>query len=363
VAKLTHSSSKGSSLLDISSEKNDQYLTTNNLSHLEVDTAYSDNKYAPIATVLKLSVDNVSVLDCLKQGDITFFTYLTDDNDLIQTWYDNLKQAYDSREKKSYFLNKQTYFPVGTNQYHLLLPLTSSSLVQAIHLEHQKYFDDEAAEARTQRSKGLYCQQEVRYYPNKAYLHVTGSNHSNASSLNGQRGGRIALFAAMPPQWDATPPSVINKESIFDAQLAYELRDEIMELQKYLLLLKNKALSVTEPKRNAAVMRKLQTIKEALFDYVESIKHNQYEPNWTMQSELKGIEQQLLFEPYRTDELAANAKMEGEWLKQLSQGYGRWLNKQLSTKQLHLTTIHEGFWSRDFFSSLREYIAISEVTA
>ena len=123
VAKLTHSSSKGSSILDATVEKNDSYLTTNRLRNLEIDTASSNAASLPIADILKLTVNGVSVLDCLKKGDNALFEKITDDDDLASKWCNQLKQSYDSAEKKSYFLSKQIYFPTRDGEYHLLMPL------------------------------------------------------------------------------------------------------------------------------------------------------------------------------------------------------------------------------------------------
>ncbi|MFT6779486.1 MAG: CRISPR-associated protein Csy1 [Paraglaciecola sp.] len=361
VAKLTHSSSKGTSILDVTTDRKNQYLTTNTLTEPAIDTASSNAASLPIADVLKLSVDGVSVLDYLKQDDTEIFQHVTDDHELIELWCSQLKQAYDSTQKQSYFLSKQTYFPIGDGQYHLLLPLTSSSLVHALHLEHKKYWDEEQELARKRKSDKKYSSIVTRTYPNKAYLHITGSNHSNASSLNGQRGGRMALLAATPPQWSSRLPSYINKNDIFDKKLSYELDDEVNELKKYLQLIQNKQLSVSEPKRNAAVIRKLQAISEHFFEYIQQVNNVEDNNGWTIDSHLH-IEQQLLFEPRRDDDIAKATKTNHEWQRTLSLSYGRWLNKQLKQRsKLLLTLIHESLWSEHFRNDLREFIATQEV--
>jgi CRISPR-associated protein Csy1 len=241
------------------------------------------------------------------------------------------------------------------------LPLTSSSLVHAIHLEHKKYWDEEQELARKKKSDKKYSAIVTRTYPNKAYLHVTGSNHSNASSLNGQRGGRMALLAATPPQWSSRLPSYTNKVDIFDKKLSYELSDEINELKKYLRLIQNKQLSASEPIRNAAVIRKLQAISEHLFEYIQQVNNCEGNHGWTIDSHLP-IEQQLLFEPRRDDASAQATKANHEWQRTLSLIYGRWLNKQLKQKnKLLLTLVHEALWSEHFQNELREFVATQEV--
>jgi CRISPR-associated protein Csy1 len=362
VGKLTHSSSKSSSILDTSTEKDNRYLTTNSLADLEVDTASSNAASLPIADILKLSVNGVSVLDCLKIGDHSLFKKITDDDAVVDEWCNQLKQSYDSAKKQSYFLSKQTYFPIQDRQYHLLMPLTSSSLVHALHLEHKKRWDEAQVSARSQRSNKKYSATVTCTYPSKAYLHVTGSNHPNASSLNGKRGGRISLLPAMPPQWNSRISSYANKASIFDKTLAFELKEEINDLRNFLLLLKNKSLSISEPKRNATVMNKLQAISSQFFNYMETINANEASEGWTVNGKLP-LEQQLAFEPWREDEAVKVLKISKLWQESFSQTYGRWLNQQLSGKgKLKTSAIQAALWADCFLLELREMVATQEVT-
>lgn len=361
VGKLTHSSSKSSSILDATVEKNDRYLATNQLGNVEIDTASSNAASLPIADILKLAVNGVSVLDCLKRDENTLFKKITDDDTVVDEWCNQLKQSYDSAQKQSYFLSKQTYFPIQGRQYHLLMPLTSSSLVHALYHEHKKYWDEEQESARSQRSNKKYSATVTCAYPNKAYLHVTGSNHSNASLLNGKRAGRLTLLPAMPPRWKSRISSHVNKTSIFDKTLAFELKEEINDLRSYLLLIKNKSFSISEPKRNAAVMNKLQAISSQFFNYLETINANEANEGWTVNSKLPS-EQQLAFEPRREDKAAKTLKVNKTWKKTLSQSYGRWLNQQLSQKgKIKLTTIHAALWADCFLLELREMVATQEI--
>ncbi|WP_445777286.1 type I-F CRISPR-associated protein Csy1 [Shewanella sp.] len=361
VGKLTHSSSKSSSILDATTDIDNRYLSTNTLGSISIDTASSNAASLPVADVLSLSVSGVSLLDRLKEGDSSFFRIFTDNQNVIESWFSQLKQAFDSSCKQSYFLAKQIYFPISENSYHLLLPLTSSSLAHELHLEHKKRWDEPYKTAFEQRSNKKYSAQIVSTYPNKANLHVTGSNHSNASSLNGKRSGRISLMAALPPQWNTKLPSYIDQNSVFSRSLAYELRDEISELSSYLHLLKNKELSVSEPKRNAVILAKLRAINSQLFNYIEAINDSESDSGWTLTSKLD-IEYQLLFEPSRDDDAALALKKNTDWQNKISQDFGRWLNQQLNkNKQLKLKPIQAALWADCFLLDLKESIAVKEV--
>lgn len=364
VGKLTHSSSKSSSILDTSTEQDDHYLTTNRLASIDIDTASSNAASLPIADILKLTVNGVSVLDCLKMGYRSLFKKITADDAVVDEWCYQLKQSYDSTQKQSYFLSKQIYFPTHDRQYHLLMPLTSSSLVHALHFEHKKYWGDAQKNARSQEDNKKYSSTTVIKYPSKAILNITSNlkAHSNVSPLNKERQGKVYLLSAMPPQWKSRISSYAKKTSIFDKTLAFELKEEINDLRNYLLLIKNKSLSISEPKRNAAVMKKLQTISSQFFNYLESINANETSEGWSMGSKLPP-EEQLAFEPWRVDEVAKALKINNLWQKTLSQNYGRWLNRQLSQKtKLKPTEIHATLWADCFLLELREMAAIQEVT-
>ncbi|WP_412486799.1 type I-F CRISPR-associated protein Csy1 [Shewanella chilikensis] len=362
VAKLTHSSSKGSSILDSTKSEKYGYLTTNKLIEIEVDTASSNAASLPIADILKIEYEGVSVLDCVKAGDTSLFDAFTDDKTQIENWVVELKQAYDSDAKRSYFLSKQVYFPLDDGRYHLLLPLTSSSLAQAIHDEQRRYFNDEQTQARAQKKEQKYSAVTIVSYSNKARLNVTASNHSNASALNGKRGGKLTLFSAQPPKWQVTTRNYKdqNESALFKA-LAYELKQPIAELNTYLTLLKKKDLSDSQPTRAAAITRKVQAISHGLFDYIMLINANE-QHGWTQTSNLPLL-YQLLFEPYRDDNLAKAEKVSKEWQSVISKAFGCWLNKRLDKKLLQLNTLHSELWTRLFAQELREFVALQEVSS
>ena len=363
IAKLTHSSSKGSSIdlryFESCRRYSDFYLCTDVRS--PVDTAYPDNKYSSISQLYNTQVDGQFIGDLLRDDGEYFLSDLTDDQELLSLWVSSFSNKIKDEKKQSYFLSKQVYFPVGEKKYHLLMPLVSSSLVHAIHLEHKNRWEEPLNSAVELQGKKMYSPTPVIRYPNKAYLHVTGSNHSNASSLNGKRGGRIPLMSALPPQWTSRVPSYIDQSSIFTKTLAFELKEEVTELANYLLLLKNKELSISEPKRNAAVLSKFRAINSQFFNYLENINESENDDGWTVACKLP-IEQQLLFESWREDEPAQACKINNDWLDMLSRDFGRWLNQQLNkNKNLKLTPIHAALWADCFLIDLKEVIAVKEV--
>lgn len=364
VAKLTHSSSKGSSIdsryFTSCHKFSDRYVATPEQPK-SLDTAYPDNKYSSISQLYNLSVNGVLMGDLLRENGADFLCHMTNDPELLNYWVEALSKKIFDKNKKSDFLSKQIYFPVGGLDYHLLMPLTSSSLAHELHLEHKKRWDDPIIKSAFElRDKGKYTSTVVSRYPNKAVLHVTGSNHSNASSLNGTRGGRLTLMSALPPIWNTKLPSYKDEDSLFSRPLAFALKEEIYELANYLLLLKNKQLSDSEPKRNGAIFKKIRAVCAQLFNYIDTVNDAESEMGWSITSKLD-IEYQLLFEPWRNDEAAIIQKINNDWQSRIAKDFGRWLNLQMNkNKQLKLTPVQAILWADCFQAELREYVAIKE---
>lgn len=364
ISKLTHSSSKGSSIdlryFSSCNKLSDCYLTTQPQPKL-LDVAYPDNKYSSISQLYSITVDGKLIGDLLRENGADFLCHLTNDAGLLNYWVELFSKKIIDKNKQSYFLSKQIYFPVGQCEYHLLMPLNSSALAHDLHLEHKKRWDEPYKTAFEQRGKGKYSETIVPLYPNKAVLHVTGSNHSNASSLNGKRGGRLYLMPALPPMWNSRLSSYKDKQSLFSKLLAFELSDEIKELSNYLLLLKNKQLSDSEPKRNAAISKKLRAISSQLFNYIDSVNDAEGHRGWSIDSKLD-IEYQLLFEPWRDDDAAKAHKINDDWQSQIAKNFGRWLNQQMNKNQkLKLTPIQAALWAEFFLFDLKRFVAVKEV--
>lgn len=364
VAKLTHSSSQGSSVdlryFSSCNKYSGCYLTTPEQPKL-LDTAYPDNKYSSISQLYNLAVDGVLIGDLLRDNGTVCLSHLTNNSKLLNGWVDKFLQKITDKKKQSCFLSKQVYYPVKQGNYHLLMPLNSSSLAHDLHSEHKKRWDEPYKTAFAQRDNRKYSQTIVPRYLNKAVLHVTGSNHSNVSSLNGKRGGCLTLMSALPPQWNTKLPSYVEKDSLFSKQLAFELKEEVKELSNYLLLLKNKQLSDSEPMRNAAILRKLRAINAQFFNYIDCVNDAEPAMGWSVGCKLS-IEYQLLFEPWRDDEAASACKKNNDWQSKIAKDFGRWLNQQLNkNKRLKLTPIQAALWADCFLIQLKEFFAIKEV--
>jgi len=358
VGKLTHSSSKSSSVYDETTSINTAYLTTNTLNDLLVDTATANAASAPAGEILTLQINGKSLLEFLKENDRVVFEPLSESQEEIDNWMVCFKQAYDNEQKNSHFLAKQIYFPVDDENYHLLMPLVSSSMAHALFVRFKGFFNDENTAIREQKNKNKFHEELAISYPNQATLNVTGSNHSNASSLNGKRGGRIALLSSKPPEWQSKQQLPLSQDNLFNKQLHFKLNDEIKVLQKLLLIIKSKEVGINKSSMHKAVVLAVNEIADRLFDEVVKINLLSDEKGWTQKSCFP-LSQQLLLEPCRGDEVAITVKT--QWQAELAEDFSYWLNKQLQHKKLDLTPIQQALWREIFRPQLRAFIAIQEV--
>ncbi|MBC8211510.1 MAG: type I-F CRISPR-associated protein Csy1 [Gammaproteobacteria bacterium] len=361
VAKLTHSSSKGSSIFDKTTSSNHAYLTTNMLKWLETDTATANAASAPAGEILTLQINDKSLLDYVKEDDRTAFEHLTDNKEYIENWISCFKQAYDSDHKTSHFLSKQVYYPIENQQYHLLLPLVSSTMAHALFLKFRELSNEGHKSIREQKSKKKFDEKIATSYSNKATLTLTRSvkAHSNISSLNKDRFGELTLLPCSPPKWQSNEKLSLNQTNLFNRQLSFKLKDEVKDLQRLLLVIKSKGIGSKKPEMHQAIVGYVSDIAQAFF--VEIIKFSllNNEKGWTQKSSLT-LPQQLLLEPGRDDEEAIQERNKKQWLSEVSDDFAEWLNRQLKHKQLNLTLTQQRLWKDVFSPQLREFIATQE---
>jgi len=359
VAKLTHSSSQSSSIdlrfYDRDHENNTPYLITEVNDKVIMDLAYTDNALSSIAKFYNIFVCGYFVGDLLRSDGTQYLSCFSSEKK-VSEWVVGFRESIRDKNKSSSFLSKQVYFPIDEENYHLLMPLVSSSMAHKLFTEFK--FSEEKKLIFEQKNKNKFHKELAVSYPNRATLNVTGSNHSNASSLNGKRGGRLALLSSKPPEWKNKQQLPLSQESLFNKPLNFKFSDEIKALQNLLLIIKSKQVSINKPSMHKAVVLAVNEIADRLFDEIVSINLLSDEKGWTQRSAFP-LSQQLLIEPYRDDEAAIKAK--SHWQAELAEDFSYWLNKQLQHKKLDLTTIQEALWREIFKPQLRAFVSIQEV--
>ena len=357
IAKLTHSSNKGTCFYDDINYLDNKYLTTSQIKNIIVDASYENALYAPIASLLLVKNDEKYLYKMIIDGDFSAFSKLSKDNNQLNNWIENLKQAFNKDLKSSDSLSKQFYFPVKGKNYHLLSLLMSSSLMQALFEKVNKKSD------YTLEIKEKYSTNELISYPCKAILSLTKSSHQNSSMLNGRRNGRLFLFSSQPPAWQSKLKPPISKKSMFDNyHYSTNTLDNIKYLVEFLTHNEDIDLSIRSPKKQEWLEKWTASIIDDFLFFVGNI-HN-LTPDWSTKKGVKlKIEHQYLLDPYREDkEFQANRK-DSDWQTVVVSDFSTWLNNQLKNKDKKFTSQKEysRTWKKVMKKELREYNQIIEV--
>lgn len=361
VVKLTNSSiSKASNVYDKTESTNLRYLTTSSIHKPHIDGAYNNAADAPITSLLKLEQDGVTLADFIAQQNSDPFSEFSNDSEQMQSWVNGLKNAMEAVNKSSHYLAKQIYHPVSKTDYHLLLPVISSSVAQLIFERLKRYSYDTQKKEIDKRNKKLYSADTIVNFNKKSVIKVTASNHQNVSSLNGKRGGRLSLFSCSPPLWRVNPKPPLKLKNLFYGQLRYSSRKDILVLQNFLLLLKKQRLNSKDPKLHAHLISLLDSIIESVFGFVSSMQNLSEMTGWTAQSKLK-LSHQLLLDPFREEESFQQQRIQKDWQSEISSDFAVWLNKQLEHKRLTLSLAQESFWKKIMQQRLREFLAFREM--
>lgn len=361
VAKLTHSSIKGGSSVYFDKDESPCYLTTTSLEDKSIDISQTNNLYAPIGILLKLEFNGHNLADKLSIGDVSNFEDFAKDQIQLEKWRNGFLSCFSDKKPSSHSLAKQIYYPVDEN-YHLLSPLASSSLDQAIFDLFR--YSDKNQEIWAQRKQNKYHCEHIVTYPNKAFLKVTSGDktskaHMNVSPLNQIRVGKRYLFPSTPPSWKSQlkPPS--TQESLFDGEFNHRAWQSVKQLKKYLLDIRNQnsTKEIRDHVKNCA-----DEIIGILFNYVSEIQNLPNQSGWSQRNTKLKESHQLWLEPYRQDDSFQQKRQSGDWQAQVSKDFGSWLNHQLKHDKLSFSKIEADTWAKFLLKRLREFERDLEVT-
>ncbi len=361
VVKLTHSKIDTPSFYDgITDKKNDQ-LTTSSLKNKIVDGAVAGNQFAPIFQFLELELDGKKLASEFMDINNTVLQDFSESEEKLKEWSRNFNKSLATCQISAHPLLKQIYFPIGGKSYHLLCNVKSSSIAQTIF---ENMFKNNEESAKKLRKKDKYSNVSVSWFTQKSKISVTASNHSNASQLNGKRGGKINLFSTQSPTWQSKLKPPINKESMFDTyHYSSNTNDDIKYLVEFLLRYENIDLSIRDPERQKWLEKWATSIVDDFLFFVGNI--NNLASGWSAEKGVKlKIEHQYLLDPCRKDkEFQANRK-DSDWQAVVVNDFSIWLNKQLKNKNEKFTPQEEysRTWKKIMEQELREYNQIIEVS-
>lgn len=356
VSKLTHSKIDSPSIYDQISATKTEYISTSALTVKAIDGAVAGNQFAPIFQLLELECNGIKLAAELSNPKSDALKVFSEENEYLE-WNKGFGKALVSGSLASHLLAKQVYFPLNqsdSEQYHLLCNVTSSSMAQAIF---EELFSDEAKKTQKSFQSGKFAESENRYFPRKGKLGVTASNHSNASQLNGSRGGKLYLFSSAPPTWQAQAKPPIYKTSFFDFQLHHFVsKSDIDYLRDFLVRFDKIDISIKHPDRKKWIDVWVGSIVDDVLAYAATIQN--MGSGWTATDGIRlKRDHQLFLDSYREDEVFQTERKANDWQASVCADFARWLNKTLAGKEKLFSPQqeHTRMWIALIENPLREY--------
>jgi CRISPR-associated protein Csy1 len=350
--KFTHTEAKGSSvyLKSLPSESNN-YLHSATLLTSQVDVV-GNAAALDVAGLLKLTDNNQAVYQLLANHDLVAFQPFAQDDNQLEQWGSGFSEVFSLFSPSSHKYAKQAYFPV-VESYHLLAPLFSSSLMQALHERiMENRFSEHNKHIRSQKRNGLYCAFPSVDYPDLALQSFGGTKPQNVSQLNSARAGRAQLLPSSPPKWQR---QFNLPKSSFSFWLAYSRRASkvLREMVKF--------LKRVDDCNNITIREQRKDFTEQAIDIFllqsTQIREAKDKAGWSEQTDMAKFEQCWL-DPYRQDEDFQQEKQSGDWVTGLADRYARRLNEQLRYYGLNVAAAEHQTWLKQVKQSMVDDIRI-----
>ncbi len=328
--KAIHPGAKGTNLLVTPAELPAHGLVGSHCLGAEFKSDVVGNAAAlDVYKFLSLVVGGASLLEFMLTGDADVKAALSDDPGQAQAWINSFRSLTLPRGPlSSHTLAKQLYWLTGADPsddtgYHLLAPLFPTSLAHRVYQTiNADRFSEASKSTRQARRNDEWADDVIHDYPNMAVQKLGGTKPQNISQLNSERRGENYLLASLPPRWKTTSlRPLLNTDSMFQT---FERRPATKEGAKAL-----RALLQSDPAANAQTRRRREALVSELVGEL-----------MVFQAELR-----TLLSGWSDSPTCRLSVVERRWLDpdaehskdappadtiaQISQGFGRWLNRQL----------------------------------
>lgn len=345
--KFTHSDAKGSSVYIADSKQAWPYLCTATLQAPAIDVV-GNAAALDVAGLLQLAVGGVTLANQLAQDDVSSLQPFAADEAQLAGWLQGFKLALSAKELRSHALAKQLYFPVVRNSYHLISPLFSSALAQALHerISTSRYSDAVKAVRKLKREE-KFSEQSTVDYLDVAVQTYGGTKPQNISLLNSGRRGQAFLLSCRPPVWDkkAKPPA--DKKDAFWREYSWRTRRISRVFKEYLLSIKE--LDSTKPRRDRRAAF-VDDLIESLLQFAAEIQQLGEQEEfrcWSALSQLSKAEQ-LWLDPWRgqwDDAFKADYAAK-DWQSDVANQFASWLSFKLMDDKLLMKDEEHKVWSK-----------------
>lgn len=341
--KYTHSDAKGTSLLATAyaTDSTDQPLVTTAAIAKPAVDAVGNAAALDVAGLLQLRDESGhSLLAHIADKRSEPLQPLAASDTQLQAWLQGFAKALSAAELSSHTLAKQVYFPVGDDSYHLLGPLFSSAMAQAIHdTVMDTRFSDPARAARAARKNGKYHPRPIVDFPQLAVQNFGGTKPQNISQLNTGRRGQAFLLCASPPKWRRypSPPSSLTA---FMRRFEQASGSTVRFLAAYL------KQRVNAPSTLAIRAFRARIVDELIdnLQYQAALVHSR--KDWAGWSDTVTLSPALKcwLDPHNPNEELQRLRNANDWPHEVGQLFAGWLNRKLRKGGLNVADGEHREW-------------------
>ncbi|MFZ3389474.1 type I-F CRISPR-associated protein Csy1 [Buttiauxella gaviniae] len=340
-AKYTHGYSECSSFFTETTDC-EGYFSSSTFKDFIVDID-GNSAVLDVGKLLQTEVGGDSLLACLKRKDHSALAELAENEQQLAGWVEGFSRALTTKDPASHKLAKQVYFPVADG-YHLLNPLFSSSLAQALHQRMVALrFSEESKEIWKASRERKWHSQPLVIFPKTAVMNFGGANSQNISALNRSRDGRMWLLASVPPQWEQQSNPPYGSKTLF-GQGPFER--STLDIRRRLIALLTKTSDTKNHHIRRARDRYIDEIIDVLFSLAADIQREEWSA-WT-QSEKCQLKshQQLWLDPWRAkiDEVFCLEREKDDWQDAVADDFALWLNSHLRRAELSVGKTEQREW-------------------
>jgi len=332
---------------------NSAYLTTETIKNPIYDISHSNGNLITHSLFLMHKIGSETVYDKLKNNEFLWLEEIASDEQQAQFWRKNLKLWIDEQQLKSATGLKQNYFHLADANYHMIAPLFSSTLSQAIYQKiRDSKFDESHKKLREAQRKGIHAEGILSAYPNLAVMNFGGTQPQNITAGNFIRHGEAYLLPCTPPKWQSNLKPPINIKSIFEGEFDRRAWKTAKKLQAYLI--KRQDQNSNKVIREQ-VKKTVTELIDILLIYAFEVQDLAEQTGWSADKKTKlKTAHKLWLDPYRNDKDFQEQRSSGDWQKEICHDFGLWLNKKLGHEKILFAKIESDHWAKLLKRPLQE---------
>ncbi|MBB3190932.1 type I-F CRISPR-associated protein Csy1 [Halomonas cerina] len=336
VVKLVHTGARGTNILVTPETLPERDLVgTHSLGpSFTPDITVNSSANLPGRDLLRIEHHGRTLLELAQAEDPELIDVLSEDEAEGREMAKALAQyAQQARPLRADPRLRQVFWLVGDDpardrDFHLLVPLYSSSMAAHLYrVVQEARWSEPAQAARNARKANKSHPQGVTEFPNLARLTIGGANKQNVSQGNAQRRGVNYLLDARPPEWrqQAIQPP-LGARSFFS--LPSHRR------QTYGLVNALTTFLLKDPTPNRFTHRRIDGLVEALIDHflISASAVKSIPGGWSADERCRlSSAQQAWLDPEAVQERgpeASGAVLPG-WQDEVAADFGAWLNREV----------------------------------